>query len=370
MAQGKVFFVAHKKRVFFYLGILVLLSVAVVVVGQDGFLYKIPVVRITEVENSCQKTVGTEQSYSQKITGVLVNGQWKGREIRLNHEYSSSQVYDEEYRKGDQVFVSKIVPGDILSGHISGLKRDQSFAMLLALFFCGVLFVTGKKGIFVALSLFFNVFIFLQVLVFYEKGIDFFFLSNILMVLFAVFSLLLVSGFNRKTGAAIVGTLCSIGLTMLLFFLTMKNTGGVDYGFMEYLSSHDDLPQIFMAQILFGGLGATMDVSITMSSTINELLYKDKGISARALLRSGREVGHDIMGTMINVMLFAYVSGEIPVMLLKMKNHISLVTIVSQHIPFEVYRFLLGGIGILIAIPVSLGVSLFFWKGVGGLRQK
>ena len=105
-----------------------------------------------------------------------------------------------------------------------------------------------------------------------------------------------------------------------------------------------------------------MDVSVSMSATLNELIVKDPNISYKQLFRSGREVGHDIMGTMTNVLLFTYICGLIPLVLIEMKNGISLITIIKLHIPFEISRFLIGGIGIVISIPISLGVSILLFK--------
>jgi uncharacterized membrane protein len=187
-------------------------------------------------------------------------------------------------------------------------------------------------------------------------------LGNILVLLFTCLSLLLISGWNQKTFAAICSTLISITITLLLFQLTMSFTEGVDYAFMEYITSPADLPEIFMAQIMIGGLGAVMDVAITEASSISELIAKDKEIPLKNLIQSGRDIGHDIMGTMINVMLFTYISGSIPLIILKMNSEIRLHTIILWHMPMELYRFLIGSIGILISIPVSILVSLLFFR--------
>ena len=73
-------------------------------------------------------------------------------------------------------------------------------------------------------------------------------------------------------------------------------------------------------------------------------------------------MGHDIMGTMINIMLFTYISGSIPLIILKMKSDVRLHTIILLHMPMEVYRFLIGSIGILLTIPISLFVSVALFK--------
>lgn len=51
-----------------------------------------------------------------------------------------------------------------------------------------------------------------------------------------------------------------------------------------------------------------------------------------------------------------------PSFILKMKNEYSLITLVKLHIPFEISRFLTGSIGILLAIPVSIVISIAVLK--------
>lgn len=152
---------------------------------------------------------------------------------------------------------------------------------------------------------------------------------------------------------------------MILFKLVMLFTDGIDYAMMEYIVSPSDLPEIFMSQMLLGGMGAIMDVSITEAAAMNELVLKDAEISRRDLIISGREVGHDIMGTMINVMLFTYICGSIPLIVLKMNSGVRLYTIISMHMPMELYRFFLGSIGILLTIPISIMVSVLIFRRQG-----
>ena len=368
----------HRRQTIYCLVIMLLFLAGMIAVNNDAGLYKMPVVRITSDTMPANSVLSgnsdQEQDYSQTLTGTVLNGSYKGRTIEMRNSYSSSGVFDDAYHKGDKVFVNISgsdggSDGGTLAGHISGLKRDQYVVFLLfALFFC-ILMVTRKKGLLIILSLLINILVFWFAIRLHHSGADILLLSNIMVVLFTVLSLLLISGANKKTYSAIVATLLSVGLTMLFFKIAMATTDGVDYAFMEYMVSLDDLPQIFMSQILFGGLGATMDIAITMAATTSELVAQNSDISFYKLLRSGREVGHDIMGTMINIMLFSYICGGIPLIILKMRNQISLVTIVTTHIPFEIYRFLLGSIGILLSIPVSLLISLIFFKKIDGPRQ-
>jgi uncharacterized membrane protein len=292
-----------------------------------------------------------------------MNGEQKGRQVQMQNEYSSSGVYDDEYKAGDEVFVQSIKDHNgTLIGTISGVKRDKYLALLTALFVMLLFLVTKRKGIFSVISLIINIAVFCYALELYSDGRNILMLCNFLILFFTLTSLLFVGGIKKKTFVAILSTIISLYLTMLLFKIVSVYTNGVDYSYMLYVQSHDDLSEIFMSQLLLGGLGAIMDVAITEASTINELVVKNSGISVKELLRSGREVGHDIMGTMINVILFTYICGSIPLIILKMNNDIKFHTIVLWHLPMEIDGFLIESIGILLSIPVSLLISVAFFR--------
>lgn len=103
-----------------------------------------------------------------------------------------------------------------------------------------------------------------------------------------------------------------------------------------------------------------MDVAITMSSSIFELYEKNNDISVKALKTSGLDIGKDIMGTMTNILFFAYISGSIPVLILYLKNATPLSYALSINLSLELARALAGGIGIVLAIPIGLYTSIFF----------
>ena len=78
----------------------------------------------------------------------------------------------------------------------------------------------------------------------------------------------------------------------------------MDYSNLEYLGSMSNSADIFWTDIMLTGLGAIMDVAVTISAATGEIVRKNPDVSLRKLIHSGREIGYDIMGTMINVLPF------------------------------------------------------------------
>ena len=157
-------------------------------------------------------------------------------------------------------------------------------------------------------------------------------------------------------------SICVLFLIMALFEFSIQFFGDLDYSNLEYLGSMSNSADIFWTDIMLTGLGAIMDVAVTISAATGEIVRKNPDVSLRKLRHSGREIGYDIMGTMINVLLFVLASSMIPMFILKMNNEIRFITIIRYHIPYDICRFLIESIGIVLAIPVSVFISSIIMK--------
>ena len=277
-----------------------------------------------------------------------------------------SLVYSDRYKINDDVFISKKVNknGDI-TGNITGLKRDKYIVMTIVVFILLLILVGKKTGALVLGGLIINIGVFYIMIQLYSKGINILFLSISAMFIFSTAFLIISSGINRKTLAAIIITLASVAIVTVLSIIILQYTGSLDYEFMEYLPkpyNSLDADYIFISEIMIGGLGAVMDIAITMVTTVNELIDKNPYISKIDLKNSCKEVGKDVMGTMINVLFFTNLAGCIPLFALSIKNGIKLTTLLTTYIPFEIARFLTGSIGIVITIPVATYLSIRILK--------
>ena len=317
---------------------------------------------VTETETMSRK--GTRDSeehyYTQKITARILNGIHKGEKITVSNEYTSSQVDTQKYHKGDTVLLSGSIenPGKT----IRSAKRDSYLALLVGGLFVLLICITGRQGFYTILSLLVNTFIFVAGFRALSNGENILNICNIIAFLFSVTTLVCLNGIHRKTWASIVSTLCVLFLIMALYEFSIHTFGDFDYSNLEYLGSMSNSADIFWTDIMLTGLGAIMDVTVTISAAAGEIVRKNPSVSLRKLIHSGREIGYDIMGTMINVLLFVLASGMIPMFILKMNNDISFVTIVRYHIPYDICRFLIESIGIVLAIPVSILFASFIMK--------
>ena len=356
-----------RKRIISICAVISLLMAAMVFTYNNYFLYKEDVVKITAVKNEeVYEKEGlngeVEKYYNQEITAIIKSGEYKGKSITLNNTCSYSGVKDEGYKKGNYLFVSLSGSEDKLSANILSVKRDMYVMVLICVFILGIVIFAGKKGVLSIISIIMNIIIFTYALNEYVNGKDILKLCNLMIILFTMISLILASGINKQTVCAIISTLISVALIFIIYKITKENFEQPEYMMMEYITNPEHLDHIFMAGVLIGGLGAIMDVAISISVAVNELINKDKNISVKNLISSVKEIGYDIMGTMINVLFFTYMCGTIPMLILKIKNGYKFLSIIKFQIPFEIIRFLVGAIGIVVTIPISGFIAITILK--------
>ena len=111
-------------------------------------------------------------------------------------------------------------------------------------------------------------------------------------------------------------------------------TPALQYQMLEYAVVPDDLSALFFCETMVGGLGAVMDVAISLISTADELLEQNPHIAYDQLRKSVRTVSDDIM-------------------LLMLRNAMTMSFVWEYVLSFEMVRFLAGSIGLVLAVPIT-----------------
>ena len=339
--------------------IIFLLSILVLVfVYNDDFLYSKNIMKITNIEvvkeEVNENPLGLEEKYyTKKITGTITNGKNKNTKKEIIYEESFSSIVTDKYRVGDKV---------IIDGSDINLKRDFYLTLTLVIFINLIYLVGSYKGLLSVFSVLVNMIIFYIGLSLYFKGINLLFICILEMIIFSIISLILASGINKKTLSAIISVIITIFIMLILLLITIKFTNykGINFNELSFLSV--PVEDILLPELLIGTLGAVMDVAITISSSISELISKDKNITIKNLNKSSKEIGKDIMSTMSNVLFFTYLCAGLPIFVLAVRNGFSIYNYITSNMTLELSRFLIGSIGIIMTIPISSFVSIKIMK--------
>lgn len=308
-----------------------------------------------------------EVYYSQDILVKIENGSEKGERVRISHSYGSSLVYDDKYAQGMQVFMEKAADSENYS--ITGVKRDYFVVAISLLLFNLLLAVGGSQGALTLISLLVNILIFSAMLLAHTSGSSIIVLSICASLFFCGSILIFINGFNKISLLALGSTLATIVFTTSLGALAISLNPDIDYEFLEYLIHpyHQDYAnRLFLAEILMGGTGVIIDISVAITTCAVEILERNPGIDKSSLLSACKNLGEDITGTMINVVFFTNVAACIPLFVISLRNGISFLTILRYNVFFETCRFLAGSIGILSAIPFSIFAVYMYYKTQGG----
>lgn len=354
------------------LAMIILSLLVIVFVYNDHFLYKTPILKVTSVTNNLRELGDFQETYyDQEIKGIIKNGKYKGKELTFINTVSIYGVYGELVEDNTEVFVELSSKGEFLE--MGNIKRDKYIVILLVIFVDLIILVASKKGLKTLLSLGVNIIISAISIFIIQKNINH---INMLLVyilvsiLFIVFSLFITNGKSKKTLSAIVSSIVSLFVSFTLAFVLIKIYGkDISIWTIEYIEAVFEYENFFYVSILLCGLGAIMDIAITISSSLNELIEKDPKINKKALMKSAREISKDIVGTMTNVMLYTCYTPIIPMVFLAIKNNMAFSDALSLYGEVELICVFTSSISIALAILISQYIAIFILKPKEGVNN-
>ena len=294
----------------------------------------------------------------------LLSGENRGKTVRSVQSWDpNATVPIKEVQIGDKVLLLKNAVSDSKYNLIFAdyIRFDNLFFLILG-FFALLLIFGQSKGARTILSLLltfgaiFGVFL-PSVLAgknvyAWAIGISFYII---------IMTMIVAIGFNRKSFCAGLGCIAgSVFCGFLVSFsrnaLMLSGFGSDEAMFLAEISKDNplDLNGIIFAAIIIGAVGAIMDVSMSISSSLYELKEKSPSLKARELLSSGLSIGKDIMGTMANTLILAYIGSSLTMTLLMMAYNDNLMLLLNKEtLIVEILQAVAGSIAILITIPLT-----------------
>lgn len=257
-----------------------------------------------------------------------------------------------------------------LIGTCTGFQRDIPLMWLAIVFILLLILFFGRSGVqsFAALVVTCIMLIFVMIpLVYY--GMEPILAVAIFGFATIVVTLLMLYGPSAASMAAGCGAIGGVLASAVIAYI-MKGiiwiTGTVEEDSVALLYTDNgtklDVSSIMFAAIVIGSLGGTIDVSISIASSLEEL--KDKmgdNITGWELARSGMTVGRSIMGASLNTMILAYVGSSFQLLMLFSAYHLNMIDIINNEmIALELLRSLAGCFGLLMTVPITSVVAAYF----------
>ena len=279
---------------------------------------------------------------------------------------SSSYLYGAHCKEGMKVVAILSESQGELVASVYGYHREPMLYLIIGLFLLTIWLIGGRQGLYSILGLAFTfVCIFCFFLPMIYRGFSPVAAAILVVIASTLVTMYLVAGVSVKATAAVIGTVMGVLVAGILAFLFGKlcHVTGYNVSDIENLIYVQEQVGIEIGELLFAGiliaaLGAVMDVSMSISSTLQEIHDKNPGLTGRQLFHSGMTVGKDMMGTMSNTLILAFAGGSVNTLVLFYAYAYSYTQIINMYdIAIEIMQGISASLGVVLTVPFVSAVA-------------
>ena len=339
----------------------------------DYIIFKANVLEIEYDDTAEKRDVSLEADIRyQHLKIEILDGSHKGETMTIRHTIERIMPGYYIFKVGDKLLVRATEDnGKIETVKIQEKVRDTQVYLIVGLFVALLLIIGGIKGLKTLVSLVIAVtMIFFGYIPLIIKGVNPILASLGISIPVVIITLIIISGKNIKTLVAIIGTSLGVIISGILAFIfgnLAHLTGLADDSSISlaYIPQFRNLDYkgILFGTILIGAIGAIMDVAISIASALYEINDLDKNISKKNMIISGMNIGKDMMGSMSNTLILAYVGTTLHLIILFIVYRIRFTEIINlDSIATEIIRAMAGSIGLIITIPVTVMIGTAIYK--------
>lgn len=294
----------------------------------------------------------------QYLEVKITSGENKGKIVSVINFVGRTD--NKPVKVGTRLVVSSY--DDFISTIIVNYNREISIYILLFIFIFVVLFLGKSKGAKSLFSLVFTMicifFIFIPLII---KGMNPIVSSIIIVILSTMVTMISLNGATKKTFVASLSCiLCTIvaGLIAYIFgkFNNISTFNTAELQDLLFVSTKTSLKvkDLLFAGILISSLGAIMDTTMSITSSIFEMKDVNNNLSKSQLFISGMNIGKDIMGTMTNTLILAFTGSSINILIVYFMYNMPYIQLINiDLIVLEIVQGLSGGIAVILSIPIT-----------------
>ena len=237
--------------------------------------------------------------------------------------------------------------------------------VLIIILFLLIIYIDKKRGIKLFLSFIFNFLILMILFYAIAIGINPIIVSIIACICMCHIILFYVNGDNIKSKVSFKSIIIVLLILLIMIYIVTYLSKIAGFGIETYeeinMFSYDigiDFSNIAVALILISLIGATTDSSIAISSALYEVYLNNKHLSKKELFKSGMNIGHDILCTTTNTLLFAFLADFMTLMIWFYTSNYTLLDIInSKTFASEFIKILFSASGCIIIIPITAYIT-------------
>ena len=272
-------------------------------------------------------------------------------------------------RRGDQVLLFDLTgtPEAAANGAFDFYRADRgsSLVWLAILFAVLVVLVAWRRGALALVSLAFAALVVLGFLIpallSGRPPVPVTLAASALMLVVILYA---THGPSLRTSVALLGALVGLGLSALFAWVgvigaRLGGLGDDSASLLTFNVGWVDVQQLVVASVIVAGLGTLNDVTVTQASAVWELREASPEMPRRDLFRRAMRIGRDHVASTVYTLVFAYL-GTALVLLVAVQLYRSTASafVTAEDVAEEVVRALVGGIALVLAMPVTTGIAV------------
>ncbi|GAB7006167.1 hypothetical protein JCM18899A_36400 [Nocardioides sp. AN3] len=324
---------------------------------------------VTRVQERCAQIGAADTSRCGHVTATLTGGPEKGTTVTVE---VPPEVSDSGLSPGDTLELLRLpaTSGQRATYSYFSIERQAPLWLLLGVFAVAVLAVARLRGLMALVGLgFAAAVVWWFLLPSLLSGHPVVPVAVVAAVAIMYVVLYLTHGLSLRTSVALGGTLAGVALTALMAWYAVGGThlsGVVDEGGSTLVTQVPGLrlQEVLVASVVIAGLGALNDVTITQASAVWELRAAAPGMRRGELFRSAMRIGRDHVASTIYTLAFAYVGTSLALLLaVQLYDRPFLDLLGTEEIAEEVVRSLTGGVGLVLAMPITTVLAALIVSG-------
>lgn len=307
---------------------------------------------------------GGMMDYVQDVTVRILDGEYETEELEATYNLSydiEGKIKGYPLEEGDKVQVQITENGDSLTVSVVDYVRNTYLLVMFIIFLISVFIIGGVQGLKAIAGLLVTIFAIYFVLIKgIFNGLDPIWTSIGTCMFIIVTTFIIIGGFSKKIMTAAIGTLGGVvlaGVFATIFNVMCRMSGAGEDAIQLSISMTSmtfNFKDLLFAGIIVSALGACMDVGMSIASSLDEIKSKNPTITYKELFKSGMNIGRDVIGTMTNTLILAYVGGSITLILLFLACNINFIDIVNKEtIAQEIISAIAGSMGVVYTVPIT-----------------
>lgn len=245
---------------------------------------------------------------------------------------------------------------------------ESMFFLLVILLVLALFVVCGKKGFRSLLSLGLSIAVLtlmvIHLIIDKYDPVTVTLLASIPITLLVIY---LTEGFNTLSHLSILLTVATFFVISVLVDASIAAAGLTGIVSDESITVGGqmgiNLPELLVASIMLSTLGALIEMIVTQVGTVAELIEANPEAGRRQIYKQSYNVGIIHLGSIINTLFLIYAGVLLPTLIVFSGSQDYLFNVLNyEPTSSEIFRVLMGTIGLIVAMPVSTFFAAYWLK--------